>query len=138
MKETWVEVWKVPHWSWQLRILQYLALLGYYNIKTEDYLLLHHSKIKLNWYFVFRLPLSCDTPRRKVKVMKRARELRAKISSFPYSLCGWLVETPSRLQLPYMSMMQWRKRSHWRWRDSGDRDKRYQRMAITNEWSLGV
>ena len=32
----------------QLRILQCPALLGYYDIKTEGRLLLHHSKIKLN------------------------------------------------------------------------------------------
>lgn len=34
--------------TFQLRIFQCPVLLEYYDIKTEDCLLLHHSKIKLN------------------------------------------------------------------------------------------
>ena len=39
-------------------------------IRTKGHLLLHHSKTKLTWYFVFCLPIPCGIPGRKLRWWK--------------------------------------------------------------------
>ena len=126
--------------TFQLRIFQCPVLLEYYDIKTEDCLLLHHSKIKLNWYFVFCPPLPCRT--HQEGRFKWWKELGSQgiHKNKCFSLCsGWLTGGNTfKVAVTIYVHDAVEREVTLKMKGLWDRDKRYQGMAVTNGGSLGV